>query len=54
MAYEWELEEWRCAVMAAEDAGELDDWYAEREAARWDRDEAEWEADGPFEGYDDE
>jgi hypothetical protein len=24
MAYEWEREEWRCAVEAAEDAGECD------------------------------
>lgn len=57
MAYEWEHEEWRDAVLAAEDSGELDHYYWDRPARRprdWDLDEAEWEPDGPFEGYDDE
>lgn len=33
MAYEWEAEEWRCAVEAAEDAGELDTYYWDRPTA---------------------
>lgn len=53
MAYEWEHEEWKCALK------DLTEWdYAACAPAedKWsiDRDEAEWEAHGPLEGYDDE
>jgi hypothetical protein len=60
MAYEWEREEWRCAVEAAEDAGELDTYYWDRptKADLFDDyydDQDEWEACGrPLEGEDDE
>lgn len=48
MAYSWEREEWRCAVQAAEDAGELDDDRPTR-SELWDWDETEFD-----EGQDDE
>jgi hypothetical protein len=48
MAYEWEREEWRCAVQEAEDAGELDDDRPTK-SDLWDWDETEFD-----EGQDDE
>lgn len=41
-AYWWERDEWRCAVEAAEDAGELDD-DRPRPSDLWDWDETEFD-----------